>query len=94
MPGDFEDHCWKDIVDREIIKVCEPYRREVGVGRRPAVLRSTSTTRSIRAAIVHPLNRICSNRHQAGKQHSAVNAERCLGILSKSHSGAPSLVAR
>lgn len=35
---DFEDHCWKDIVDQEIIELYEPYRREVRVGRRPAVL--------------------------------------------------------
>src|SRR2546427_11521370 len=35
---DFEDHCWKDIVDQEIIEIYEPYRREVRVGHRPAVL--------------------------------------------------------
>src|SRR5258708_38929903 len=35
---DFEDRCGKAIVDREIIEICEPYRREVAVGRRPAVL--------------------------------------------------------
>ncbi len=35
---DFEDHCWKDIVDQDIIEIYEPYRREVAVGRRPAVL--------------------------------------------------------
>jgi len=38
MAGDFEDHCWKDIVDQEIIEIYEPYRREVRVGRSPAVL--------------------------------------------------------
>jgi nicotinamidase-related amidase len=35
---DFEDHCWKDIVDQDIIDIYEPYRREVAVGCRPAVL--------------------------------------------------------
>jgi maleamate amidohydrolase len=35
---DFEDHCWKDIVDEEVIKIYEAYRREVGVGPNPAVL--------------------------------------------------------
>lgn len=35
---DFEDHCWKDIVDQDIIEIYEPYRREVRVGSRPAVL--------------------------------------------------------
>jgi nicotinamidase-related amidase len=38
MARDFEDHCWKDIVDAEIIEIYEPYRREVYVGRNPAVL--------------------------------------------------------
>jgi len=38
MARDFEDHCWRDIVDEEIIEIYEPYRREVRVGRNPAVL--------------------------------------------------------
>ena len=38
MARDFEDYCWKDIVDQEIIEIYEPYRRDVRVGRRPAVL--------------------------------------------------------
>jgi len=38
MAGDFEDHCWRDIVDQEILEIYEPYRREVRVGSRPAVL--------------------------------------------------------
>jgi nicotinamidase-related amidase len=35
---DFEDHCWKDIVDEEILEIYAPYKREVFVGRNPAVL--------------------------------------------------------
>ena len=38
MARDFEDPCWKDIVDDEILEIYEPYRREVHVGRNPAVL--------------------------------------------------------
>src|ERR1700704_4145281 len=38
MARDFEDHCWKDIVDDEILEIYEPYRRTVRVGRNPAVL--------------------------------------------------------
>jgi maleamate amidohydrolase len=38
MARDFEDHCWKDIVDDEILEIYEPYRREIHVGRNPAVL--------------------------------------------------------
>jgi maleamate amidohydrolase len=38
MARDFEDHCWKDIVDEEILEIYEAYRREVRVGRNPAVL--------------------------------------------------------
>jgi maleamate amidohydrolase len=38
MTRNFEDHCWKDIIDEEIIEIYQPYRREVYVGRNPAVL--------------------------------------------------------
>src|ERR1051326_2017309 len=38
MARDFEDHCWKDIVDDEILEIYEPYRRDLKVGRNPAVL--------------------------------------------------------
>lgn len=38
MARDFEDHCWKDIVPAEILKIYEPYRRDVFVGPRPALL--------------------------------------------------------
>ncbi len=35
---DFNDHCWKDIVDQEILEIYSSYHREVFVGRHPAVL--------------------------------------------------------
>ena len=38
MQDRFEDHCWQDIVSKDILKVYEPYRREVYVGDRPALL--------------------------------------------------------
>ena len=38
MAQDFEDHCWRDIVPPEILKVYEAYRRETFVGDRPALL--------------------------------------------------------
>src|SRR5713101_6906967 len=38
MARDFEDHCWRDIVDEETLEIYEPYRREVRVGRNPALL--------------------------------------------------------
>src|SRR5215510_14181884 len=38
MARDFEDHCWKDIVNEDILEIYEPYRREVKVGRNPAIL--------------------------------------------------------
>ena len=37
-PREFEDHCWKDIVDDEILEIYQPYRRELRVGRNPAIL--------------------------------------------------------
>ena len=38
MARDFEDHCWKDVIDEEILEIYEPYRRELRVGRNPAIL--------------------------------------------------------
>jgi nicotinamidase-related amidase len=38
MARDFEDHCWKDVIDEEVIEIYEAYRREVRVGPNPAVL--------------------------------------------------------
>jgi nicotinamidase-related amidase len=38
MAHDFEDHCWKDIVDDDVLEIYEPYRRDVRVGANPAVL--------------------------------------------------------
>ena len=38
MTRDFEDHCWKDIVPPEVTKIYEPYRRELRIGSRPALL--------------------------------------------------------
>jgi maleamate amidohydrolase len=38
MARDFEDFCWKDIVDKDILEIYEPYRRETYVGRKPAIL--------------------------------------------------------
>jgi nicotinamidase-related amidase len=35
---DFEDYCWKDIVDDEILEIYEAYHRDLFVGRNPAVL--------------------------------------------------------
>ena len=38
MARDFEDHCWKDVVSSDVLKIYEPYRRDVYVGDRPALL--------------------------------------------------------
>jgi nicotinamidase-related amidase len=38
MKRDFEDHCWKDVVDEETLEIYEAYRRDVYVGRNPAIL--------------------------------------------------------
>ena len=34
----FEDHCWKDIVDGEILEIYQSYEREIYVGENPALL--------------------------------------------------------
>lgn len=38
MTDRFEDYCWKAIVDDEVLEIYGAYRRELKVGRRPAVL--------------------------------------------------------
>ena len=38
MARDFEDHCWKDLVPQEVLDIYAPYRREVRIGSRPALL--------------------------------------------------------
>ena len=34
----FEDHCWKDIVNDELLEIYSAYRRELFVGPKPAIL--------------------------------------------------------
>jgi nicotinamidase-related amidase len=34
----FEDHCWQDIVDDEILEIYESYQRDTYVGKNPALL--------------------------------------------------------
>jgi nicotinamidase-related amidase len=34
----FEDHCWKDIVDDEILEIYQSYQRDIYVGENPALL--------------------------------------------------------
>src|SRR5262245_66326769 len=38
MARDFEDHCWKDVIDPDTMQIYQAYRRKVYVGERPAVL--------------------------------------------------------
>jgi len=38
MAGDFEDHCWRDVVDADTIEIYRAYRRKTFVGDNPAVL--------------------------------------------------------
>jgi len=38
MARDFEDHCWKDIIDADTVAIYQAYRRQTHVGDNPAVL--------------------------------------------------------
>jgi nicotinamidase-related amidase len=38
MAGGFEDHCWKDVIDDDLVEIYGSYQRETFVGDRPAVL--------------------------------------------------------
>jgi maleamate amidohydrolase len=35
---DFNDHCWKDVVDKDVLEIYASYHRELFVGKRPVVL--------------------------------------------------------
>ena len=34
----FEDHCWKDVMDPEILEIYKAYKRPLYIGKRPAIL--------------------------------------------------------
>ncbi len=36
--SEFENHCWKDIIDDDVLQIYESYKRETYVGSRPALL--------------------------------------------------------
>ena len=38
MPRDFEDHCWKDVIDAKTLEVYRGYERAIGIGDQPALL--------------------------------------------------------
>jgi maleamate amidohydrolase len=38
MPNDFEDHCWKDVIDADTLRIYQAYHRKIYVGDNPAVL--------------------------------------------------------
>src|SRR5262249_29011268 len=38
MARDFEDHCWKDVIDADTLEIYQAYRRKTYIGDRPAVL--------------------------------------------------------
>jgi len=52
MARDFEDHCWKDVIDADTIQIYQAYRRKIYVDDNPAGSPSTSITRPIAAATV------------------------------------------
>jgi nicotinamidase-related amidase len=38
MPGEFEDHCWKDLLTPDLVALYSHYERPIGVGPRPALI--------------------------------------------------------
>ena len=38
MTRDFEDHCWKNVIDQDTLQIYQAYRRKIYVGDNPAVL--------------------------------------------------------
>ena len=57
----FNDHCWKDVVDEEILEIYAAYQRETYVGPAPAVLAIISIATPMAAGIfrsARPIARI------------------------------------
>lgn len=38
MARDFEDHCWRDVIDDDLVEIYKSYERDLHVGERPAIL--------------------------------------------------------
>jgi maleamate amidohydrolase len=38
MARDFEDHCWKDVIDAKTLEVYRGYERDISIGEQPALL--------------------------------------------------------
>ena len=38
MPDAFEDHCWRDLVNEEILEIYRAYHRDTSIGQKPALL--------------------------------------------------------
>src|SRR5215470_7134717 len=38
MSDDFEDHCWKDVITPDVLKIYAAYQRKTFVGPRPALI--------------------------------------------------------
>jgi nicotinamidase-related amidase len=54
MSEDFEDHCWRDVVSPEALKIYKTFRRETRVGVRPALLAVDLWRRVYRGGAVPP----------------------------------------
>jgi maleamate amidohydrolase len=38
MAREFEDHCWRDVIDDDLVEIYKSYERKLYVGERPAIL--------------------------------------------------------
>src|ERR1700741_1539498 len=38
MASDFEDHCWKDVIPKDVLEICRHYERQAFVGPSPALI--------------------------------------------------------
>ncbi|MQA66094.1 MAG: isochorismatase family protein [Alphaproteobacteria bacterium] len=38
MAREFEDHCWRDVIDDDLVEIYKSYERDLHVGERPAIL--------------------------------------------------------
>jgi maleamate amidohydrolase len=69
MARDFEDHCWRDIIDEETLEIYEPYRRELFVGRNPAILAIDLYNKAYQGGD-HPVREVNARYRRACGEHA------------------------
>ncbi len=85
----FQDHCWKDVVPADDMRIYEPYTRETKVGPRPALLAIDLYNLVYRGGPYPPIDLIDRYQSSCGVYaHAAIEPTKRL-IAAARHAGLP-----